>query len=209
MEPLRNGGEQLAKFLLTAISDHQSSEMYQTAEQAVLYDKRRNPTIEKFQKVLYTLSGRAVPDHFRANFKLKSNFLNRFVTHENQYLLGNGVTLENNDDKLKLGKNFDTRLQEAGHSALVQGVSFGFWNMDHLEVFQLKEFVPLWDEETGQHYGEIQKGSTFYQIWMEDKDSIETKLAVMSKYDIGGVAAWKLGYETPDIWDKIAVYMKN
>lgn len=66
-----------------------------------------------------------------------------------------------------------------------------------------------WDEETGQHYGEIKKGSTFYQIWMEDKDSIETKLAVMSKYDIGGVAAWKLGYETPDIWDKIAVYMKN
>lgn len=66
-----------------------------------------------------------------------------------------------------------------------------------------------WDEETGQHYGEIQKGSTFYQIWMEDKDSIETKLAVMSKYNVGGVAAWKLGYETADIWEKITAYMKN
>ena len=66
-----------------------------------------------------------------------------------------------------------------------------------------------WDATTGQNYGEIQLGNTFYQIWMEDKDSIEAKLAVMRKYGIGGVAAWKLGYETPDIWDQIAVYMNS
>ena len=65
-----------------------------------------------------------------------------------------------------------------------------------------------WDATAGQNYGEIQLGNTFYQIWMEDKDSIESKLAVMRKYGIGGVAAWKLGYETSDIWDKIAAYMK-
>lgn len=66
-----------------------------------------------------------------------------------------------------------------------------------------------WNEEAGQNYGEIQKGNTLYQIWMEDKDSIESKLAVMRKYNIGGVAAWKLGYETSDIWDKIAVYLNS
>ena len=66
-----------------------------------------------------------------------------------------------------------------------------------------------WDATTGQNYGEIQLGNTFYQIWMEDKDSIEAKLAVMRKYGIGGVAAWKLGYETSDIWDKIAAYMNS
>ena len=66
-----------------------------------------------------------------------------------------------------------------------------------------------WDATAGQNYGEIQKGNTLYQIWMEDKDSIETKLAVMKKYNIGGVAAWKLGYETPDIWDMIATYMNS
>ena len=66
-----------------------------------------------------------------------------------------------------------------------------------------------WDATTGQNYGEIQLGNTFYQIWMEDKDSIEAKLAVMRKYGIGGVAAWKLGYETSDIWDEIAAYMNS
>ena len=66
-----------------------------------------------------------------------------------------------------------------------------------------------WNAVAGQNYGEIQKGNTLYQIWMEDKDSIEAKLAVMEKYNIGGVAAWKLGYETPDIWDMIATYMDS
>ncbi|MBR5317310.1 MAG: SH3 domain-containing protein [Lachnospiraceae bacterium] len=66
-----------------------------------------------------------------------------------------------------------------------------------------------WDPETAQNYGEVEKGNTLYQIWMEDKDSIEAKLAVMRKYNIGGVAAWKLGYETPDIWDMIAKYMDS
>ena len=66
-----------------------------------------------------------------------------------------------------------------------------------------------WNASAGQNYGEIQKGNTLYQIWMEDKDSIEAKLAVMRKYNIGGVAAWKLGYETPDIWNMIATYMNS
>ena len=66
-----------------------------------------------------------------------------------------------------------------------------------------------WNAVAGQNYGEIQKGNTLYQLWMEDKDSIEAKLAVMKKYNIGGVAAWKLGYETPDIWDMIATFMNS
>ena len=66
-----------------------------------------------------------------------------------------------------------------------------------------------WNAVAGQNYGEIQKGNMLYQIWMEDKDSIEAKLAVMKKYNIGGVAAWKLGYETSDIWNMIATYLNS
>ena len=69
--------------------------------------------------------------------------------------------------------------------------------------------VMAWNASAGQNYGEVQNGDTLYQLWMEDKDSIEAKLAVMRKHNIGGVAAWKLGYETPDIWDMIAAYMNS
>ena len=63
----------------------------------------------------------------------------------------------------KLGtkeKPFDTQLQEAGHKALVQGVSFGFFNLDHIEVFGVDEFAPLYDEENGA----LRAGVRFWQI---------------------------------------------
>lgn len=134
--------------------------MYQIAVDAEEYDRQRNVTIMRYQKLLYTLDGRAVPDNFSANYKLCSNFFNRFITQENQYLLGNGVTLEKESNKVKLGVDFDQRLQEVGRNALVQGVGFGFWNFDHLEVFKLTEFVPLYDEENGA----LKSGIRFWQI---------------------------------------------
>jgi len=83
-------------------------------------------------------------------------------------------------------------------------------DMETAHNFIRKNGVTMaWNATAGQNYGEIQSGNTLYQIWMEDKDSIEAKLAVMRKYNIGGVAAWKLGYETPDIWDMIATYMNS
>lgn len=71
------------------------------------------------------------------------------------------------------------------------------------------DITMTWQATEGQNYGEIQKGDILYQIWMEDKDSVEAKLAVMRKYNIGGVAAWKLGYETSDIWDMIGNYLHS
>jgi spore germination protein YaaH len=44
---------------------------------------------------------------------------------------------------------------------------------------------------------------------MEDKDYIETKLAVMRKHNVAGVAAWQLGLEDKDIWDVIDLFVKG
>jgi hypothetical protein len=71
------------------------------------------------------------------------------VNQENQYLLGEGVIFSNESTKEKLGDDFDQDVMEAGHAALVGGVSFGFWNHDRLDVFKITEFVPLYDEESG------------------------------------------------------------
>ena len=66
-----------------------------------------------------------------------------------------------------------------------------------------------WDDETCQNYGESTEGSRLYQIWLEDERSIEVKLNIMEKYQIGGVASWRLGYEKPEIWDVIGVYLSR
>lgn len=64
-----------------------------------------------------------------------------------------------------------------------------------------------WDEETQQNYAEWQSDGAVYKIWLEDQQSIQKKLDVMSGYDLAGVAAWKLGLETSDIWDIILKYV--
>lgn len=147
-------------FIRAAINEHKASEMYKIAYDAELYDRQLNVTIMSYQKLLYTMSGKAVPDNYSANHKVASNFFNRFVTQENQYLLGNGVNLENEKNKEKLGKNFDVVLQKAGRNALIQAVCFGFWNFDHLEIFKLTEFAPLYDEENAA----LMAGVRFWQV---------------------------------------------
>lgn len=148
------------EFVRTVIASHQNSDAYKMAETAESYDRKQNKTIIEYQKLLYTITGEAVPDNFSANFKITSSFFNRFITQQTQYLLGNGVSWSQNGTDEKLGDDFDSKLQTLGHNALVQGVGFGFWNFDHLEVFKLTEFAPLYDEEDGS----LKAGVRFWQL---------------------------------------------
>ena len=82
--------------------------------------------------------------------------------------------------------------------------------MEAAQNFITKYNVPVaWDEETCQNYGEIEMGGTLYQVWLEDAQSIETKLTVMKNNGLGGVAAWKLGFEDKAIWDVMDAFVKS
>jgi hypothetical protein len=148
------------EFVLSAIAEHKSSDAYAIARDAELYASGKNPTIMNYQKLLYTLTGKAVPDNYSANHKCASGFFKRFVTQEAAYLLGNGITFENDATKDKLGKDIDSVLYRGAKSSLIQSVVFGFFNKDHLEFFKLTEFVPLYDEENGS----LMAGVRFWQI---------------------------------------------
>lgn len=148
------------EFVLVAINDLKNSDLYQQAKIAREYDEHRNVTIITVQKLLYTLSGKAIPDNYSANYKLRSAFFPIFMRQETQYLLSNGVILKNAENKKRLGKKFDNQIQDLARSALVGGVAYGFWNLDHLEVFTALEFVPLLDEENGS----LRAGIRFWQV---------------------------------------------
>lgn len=148
-------------FVLSVINDHKNSKMYQNAKIAYEYYCRRNITINEYRKFLYTLKAEAVPDNFSANFKFSNSFYPIFVKQEVSHLLGNGVTFNNDDTKDRLGGDrFDIQLIKAGKSARWGGVSFGFFNLDHIDVFDILEFVPLMGEEDGG----IHAGVRFWQI---------------------------------------------
>lgn len=148
------------EFVYEAISEHKSSDLYKTAQIADEYDRKQNRTIVQFQKLLYDATGRAIPDNVSANYKITSGFFNRFTTQQVQFLLGNGVTWEDETTKDYLGEDFDKQLQVAAKASLGAGVSFGFYNYDHLEVFTALEYVPLYDEENGA----LMAGIRFWQV---------------------------------------------
>lgn len=170
-QDLQENQNNLTDFLRRAINVYKSDALYITAKEAELYARMLNPTIMTYKKILYTVTGKAVPDNYSANHKCASNFFNRFITQENQYLLGNGVTFNDDSTKERLGgADFDIQLQKAGRKALVGAVSYGFLNDDHIEVFGADEFVPLWDEETGA----LRSGIRFWQI--DDRKPLRTTL---------------------------------
>lgn len=183
-----------AEFVRKVINEHKSGEPYRTAKTADEYDRCRNTTIMQHQKHIATVTGKFIPDTYSANHKSTSNFFNFFVTQENQYLLGNGVEWNDKSTGGKLGADFDQRLQEAGKAALVGGVSFGFWNFDHLEVFKALEFAPLYDEENGA----LAAGVRFWQI-----DSSKPLRATLYEMDGYTNYLWDNKNEPSGAWVKI------
>ncbi len=153
-----SGGGDRISFLTAAIADHKGGALYQTAVTAQLYYSGENPTIRRYEKIIYDMQGRAHRDMYTANHKLASRFFGFVVDQENSYLLGNGVTFRG--DKHRLGADFDQKVSQAAEYALVDGVSFALWDIDHIQVFRVTEFVPLYDEENGA----LMAGIRFWQI---------------------------------------------
>ena len=147
-------------FVFSAITEHKGTKPYIIALDAEQYYRGLNPRITKYEKIIYDMRGDAHVDKWTPNHKIASNFFNFAITQENQYLLGNGATFTKDDTKAKLGDDFDTRLQDLGKKALVGGVAFGFFNLDHIDTFSLLEFVPLYDEENGA----LRAGIRFWQV---------------------------------------------
>lgn len=190
-----NDDKSRAEFVNKFIDDYKGTKLYLTAKLADEYDRGLNRTTVQYQKMLTDLTGRTYADRTATVHRSCSNFFDIFTTQLNQYLLANGVTWQNDPD---LGKDFDTRLQDAGKKALVAGVSFGFWNLDHLEVFSALEFAPLYDEENGA----LAAGVRFWQI---DPD----KPLRATLYELDGYTNYLFAENAPEEWQMVAdgIYM--
>ena len=64
--------------------------------------------------------------------------------------------------------------------------------------------APTWNGETMQNFVTWDANGTTCSIWIEDKYSLALKANLVSKYNLGGIAAWCLSNETDDVWQSIA-----
>lgn len=163
------------RFILDAIKVHRSSDEYQIAVDADEYDRQRNVTINRYARILYgmrtgedgAVSIAQAEDFTASNNRLASNFFNRLNTQRADYSLANGVSFvqpdeEDVEDKTKaaMGPGFDHVVHEGAYDALKHGVSFMFWDHDRVHEFPFTQFVPLYDERTG----ELRAGIRFWRL---------------------------------------------
>ncbi len=67
------------------------------------------------------------------------------------------------------------------------------------------ELTPVWEDDIAQNYVEYTDDEgTLNRIWVEDASSLQAKIDVIRNYSLAGVAGWKLGMETSDVWSILA-----
>ena len=61
-----------------------------------------------------------------------------------------------------------------------------------------------WDDSAkAPHFSYTGPDGVTHQVWFENKQSLQYKLNLVNKYDIAGIALWKLGEEDPGSWPLI------
>lgn len=61
-----------------------------------------------------------------------------------------------------------------------------------------------WDEETCQYYAEYDRDGMHYRIWLEEERSLSEKAKRVWQAEVAGIATWRLGLETAEVWDVFA-----
>ena len=107
-------------------------------------------------------------------------------------------------EKIILGIPFYTRVWKESKGNVTSNVV----NIGNVNNVIPSNATKTWDEGLKQYYVEYKKGGTTYKIWVEDEKSIEAKLDLVSKYNLGGAAYWEYDRSTNSIWNLIESKIK-
>ncbi|WP_258208923.1 glycosyl hydrolase family 18 protein [Paenibacillus radicibacter] len=70
-------------------------------------------------------------------------------------------------------------------------------------IISENKLTPVFQPEVGQNYVEYKEGDKLNKIWIEDAVSMKARTEIVKKFNLAGIASWRRGFETPDIWKVI------
>jgi spore germination protein YaaH len=118
-----------------------------------------------------------------------------------------GVLEEVPAEKLLLGVPFYTRLwkEVKQPDGSVKVTSKALSMARAAEWLRERKLTPELDEASGQLFVRYQDPAdgAVYKMWLEDVTSMQKRIALVHKYNLAGVAAWRRGFEQPEIWKAI------
>lgn len=109
-------------------------------------------------------------------------------------------TEEIKSDKIILAVPFYTRLWTEDSNGKVKSEVV---NMKSIEKVLPSNVEKKWDDKLKQNYVEYLEGNTTKKMWIEDLESIKSKISLINKYNLAGSAAWEKDREAPDVWNVI------
>lgn len=108
-------------------------------------------------------------------------------------------------EKLVLGLPLYARIWESNIGSIqAMGKTISMAAME--DLIMQEKITPVWNQEAGQNYLSYKKENKLYQVWQENAASLTAKVDLVHKYKLAGIASWRKGFETSDIWpvlDKI------
>lgn len=212
------GGDEskIADFIRSKIDEQEQSDRYIEGVAAGEFYRNGDPDMQKYEKVVYDVFGAARKDVFSANHKLTAGIYNLFIMQEVSYLLGNGVTFDDESIKEKLGNKFDYDLQTLTTWAANDSESYALLTPDGLEKLcvgsddEEPHFIPIfsaYDRKTpraGFKHWRIDDDSPLnvilytpkgYSVWREVKNKLQI---------VQPLKPYKLKYtgnKVGEIWD--------
>ena len=104
-------------------------------------------------------------------------------------------------EKLLLGMPYYIRYWEIKNSKAVKSYTFSMKDAAHkIEKFNIQ---PQYDGKYMLNKYQWTDGTKEYVMWMENADTIKNRVALSKKYNLAGVASWRRGFETEDVWNGI------
>ena len=117
-------------------------------------------------------------------------------------------------DQILLGVPFYTRLWKLTPTTDEDNLEVPYLiSRENLGLTSAKKWMnnnisePVWLEDCGQWYGEIEKNGIIYKMWLEDETSLAERLKLMQEYALGGAAFWSSELDNAQAWDVIIKYL--
>ncbi|MFB9326468.1 glycosyl hydrolase family 18 protein [Paenibacillus aurantiacus] len=94
-----------------------------------------------------------------------------------------------------------TEAKQADGMTKVSSKALGMQAVDKLIVE--RKLKPVFDAQTGQNYVEYVEDGARKRIWIEDEVSIASRVELVRKYGLAGVATWQRSFQNNQIWGVI------
>lgn len=106
-------------------------------------------------------------------------------------------------DKLVLGIPFYVRQWKLDSQGKLVG-NQAIYTRGLEELLASVEYKKEWDSRFEQYRIEYKKDGFTYVFWLEDEATVKARIDIAKKYNLAGVAAWRLGQEPDAFWKAMA-----